>query len=65
MKVQLYTWIVQTLIQTFLQTIFSSGKRFRVFVFGDYEFQCHMYGLSGAQGNQSDYQQKYVHVYCT
>ena len=28
MEVQLYTWKVQTLIQTFLQTIFSSGKRF-------------------------------------
>lgn len=26
------------------------GKSFRVFLFGDYEFQCHNYGISGASG---------------
>ena len=27
-----------------------SGHRIRIFMFGDYEFLCHMYGLSGASG---------------
>ena len=27
------------------------GKSIRIFLFGDYEFLCHMYGLTGAQGN--------------
>ena len=26
------------------------GKKLRVFVFGDYEFLCKMYGISGASG---------------
>ena len=30
--------------------IFHRGKRVRVFLFGNYEFQCRMYGITGAQG---------------
>ena len=26
------------------------GKKIRLFVFGDYEFLCKMYGISGASG---------------
>ena len=26
------------------------GKKIRVFLFGDYEFECHMVGITGAQG---------------
>ena len=29
------------------------GKSVRVFLFGDYEFQCRMYGISGAQGKKT------------
>ena len=32
---------------------FSSGKSVRIFLSGDYEFLCRMYGLSGAAGNKS------------
>ena len=28
----------------------NRGRKFRVFLSGDYEFQCHMYGISGAAG---------------
>ena len=26
------------------------GKKIRVFLFGDYEFECRMVGITGAQG---------------
>lgn len=28
----------------------NRGKRVRIFLNGDYEFLCHMFGLSGASG---------------
>ena len=33
--------------------ILYRGKKFRIFMSGDYEFLSHMYGITGAQGNKS------------
>ena len=32
---------------------FNRGKKVRVFLSGDYEFLCHLFGLSGASGKIS------------
>ena len=33
----------------------NSGRRIRLFMAGDYEFLCRLYGLSGASGKHNAY----------
>ena len=33
---------------------FNRGKKVRVFLSGDYEFLCHLFGLSGASGKDTN-----------
>lgn len=41
-----------------------SDRNIRVFFLGDYEFLCHMYGLSGASGESHMVNRVFVHTQC-
>ena len=53
-----YKCILATCIRVHVSL--SRGKKMRLFLSGDYEFLCRMYGLSGASGQQTDI---HVHIH--
>ena len=48
----MYSHCAKLTMITFVYNI-CRGKKVRVFICGDYEFLCKLYGLSGASGNKN------------